>query len=387
MAGAEREVVGVRSARVGFDPDQQGGGGWSAGQVIDTAPATDDARRWQGWGTALKPAHEPIVVARKPLSGTVASNVTTWGTGALNIDACRVAGPVPLFTNRSGDAVSAYGDGLAGSARTGETGTGRWPSNVVLSHSPWCEVCECGARGPHEPGDYCYDTQLDCVPGCPVAELDKQSGVSISTDRPRRNTAEAHNRTSSMGQSSGDWTTSGHADSGGASRFFPVFRYEAKAPTSERPRIGGGSAIAANLCAKCGRQDLSGSRCQCPEPEWIPRNGGDVTGHPTVKPLNLLRWLVRLVCPPGGTVLDPFAGSGTTAEACVLEWFHCIAIERDETYLPLIRQRITKPLQPGLPGVTEDPAAPVRPVARPKPARVEPAEPPAEQPDLFTLSE
>jgi site-specific DNA-methyltransferase (adenine-specific) len=99
-------------------------------------------------------------------------------------------------------------------------------------------------------------------------------------------------------------------DHGGPSRYFPTFRYEAKAPTTERPRAG----------------DIA---------------------HPTVKPLDLMRWLVRLVTPPGGTVLEPFAGSGTTAEACILEGLKCIAIEREADYLPLIVQRISKPLQVG----------------------------------------
>jgi DNA modification methylase len=101
------------------------------------------------------------------------------------------------------------------------------------------------------------------------------------------------------------------ADACGDTTEFPTFRYEAKAPTNERPRHG----------------DIA---------------------HPTVKPLDLMRWLVRLVTPPGGTVLEPFAGSGTTAEACILEGFKCIAIEREADYLPLIVQRISKPLQVGL---------------------------------------
>lgn len=115
------------------------------------------------------------------------------------------------------------------------------------------------------------------------------------------------------GAASGDgWgmtaTGSEYDDQGGASRFFPVFRYAAKAGSDERPRING-------------------------------------TAHPTVKPLDLMRWLVRLVTPPGGTVLDPFAGSGTTAEACVIEGFHCITIEREADYLPLIVSRLTKPIE------------------------------------------
>src|SRR5690606_37350662 len=148
---------------------------------------------------------------------------------------------------------------------------GRWPTNVVLD-----------------------DTQ--------AAELDKQSGMTASREgKPR------------AGANGDGWgmtaTGAENSDTGGASRFFPTFRYEAKAPTKERPRVDG-------------------------------------VAHPTVKPLDLMRWLVRLVTPPGGTVLEPFAGSGTTAEACVIEDFRCIAIEREATYLPLIVDRLSKPIQP-----------------------------------------
>jgi site-specific DNA-methyltransferase (adenine-specific) len=100
----------------------------------------------------------------------------------------------------------------------------------------------------------------------------------------------------------------GHNDTGGASRFFPTFYYTAKASSAERP-------------------DADGTR------------------HPTVKPLDLMRWLVRLVTPPGGVVLEPFAGSGTTAEACVIEGFRCIAVEREADYLPLIVARLSKPIE------------------------------------------
>jgi DNA modification methylase len=234
---------------------------------------------WQGWGTALKPAFEPIVVARKPLVGTVAANVLEHGTGALHIDACRTpagqdyadkcASVVGLDSNRNGDAYGEWNGVREDSAHP----AGRWPTNVVLD-----------------------DTQ--------AADLDRQTGTSRSRiGKPR-------------GAAAGDgWgmtaTGAEYDDEGGASRFFPVFRYEAKAPTSERPRDG-------------------------------------EVAHPTVKPLDLMRWLVRLVTPPGGTVLEPFAGSGTTAEACVIEGFKCVAVEREPDYLPLIVQRLEKPIQLGL---------------------------------------
>lgn len=299
-AGAEREVVGRKTNPDGTARRDEGPGtregGWSrpwhsdvdaiADRASLTAPATEDAARWQGWGTALKPAFEPIVVARKPLAGTVAANVLEHGTGALNIDDCRIAtsddDKATINAKHAGMDIDTYerppGASLnlsvspmpmqAASAHE----LGRWPTNVVFDASQ-------------------------------AAELDQQTGITRSrVGSPR-------------GAASGDgWgmtaTGAEYDDQGGASRFFPVFRYEAKAPTAERPRAG-------------------------------------EVAHPTVKPLDLMRWLVRLVTPPGGTVLDPFAGSGTTAEACVLEYKQCIAIEREADYLPLIVQRITKPIQLG----------------------------------------
>jgi site-specific DNA-methyltransferase (adenine-specific) len=252
-AGATRDVIGPSARHVSGKPEQRTEGLIGSSTFAEsvgmgafvTAPATEDARTWSGWGTALKPAREPIIVARKPLAGTVAANVLEHGTGALHIDACRVEGVPPskpqprLGAKQSG---GVYGFGT-GEGRNGDmsSAAGRWPSNVVLSHAPECDEA--------------------CLPGCPVAELGEQS------------------------------------------KFFPVFRYQAKAPTRERPKVDG-------------------------------------VAHPTVKPLELMRWLVRLVTPPGGLVLDPFAGSGTTVQACEAEGFRCIAIEREAQYLPLIQARM-----------------------------------------------
>ncbi len=371
-AGVERRVVGPKTSPDGTPvtdrrPRNADREGWDRpwkndperylAQQMVTAPATDAARQWQGWGTALKPASEPIVVARKPLAGTVAQNVQRYGTGALNVDGCRVAatGRRHIEADYKATENSAYegrmdGSLMGGSRAAGTTDQGRWPANVVLSHA----ATEDGA-------DACAD---GCVPGCPVAELDRQSG---SRDAHGANTGpvargrsagfQGINGTTNEGASSAPDT---YGDTGGASRFFPTFRYQAKASSAERvsyvkegasKTILGGPMTA--RCRLCGKQphNVGNSSCRCPEPDFQaePRDVNRIA-HPTVKPLELMRWLVRLVTPPGGTVLEPFAGSGTTAEAAMREGFRCIAIEREADYLPLIEARLSRrvPLAPNV---------------------------------------
>ena len=246
-----------------------------------TAPATEEARRWQGWGTAIKPAWEPIVVARKPLAGTVAGNVQAHGTGALNIAGCRVEGTYDPAGRKAQD--HRGGKYVSGPAKRVNDELqechphGRWPTNVVLDEDA-------------------------------AAELDRQSGLIVD-----RNGGRGGWRNDYVGgNTEADRDTPTYRGEGGASRFFPTFRYEPKATAAERPRVNG-------------------------------------TAHPTVKPLDLMRWLVRLVTPPGGLILDPFAGSGTTGEAATLEGFRAVLIEREADYLPLIRARLSKPLQTVLP--------------------------------------
>lgn len=273
-AGATREVIGVKPSNrpnvVGRGPGGSMGGG-NYTERLETAPATDAARQWQGWGTALKPAFEPIVVARKPLAGTVAGNVLAHGTGALNIDASRTGSGGQLKWEKPRD-MGYHGGTDSGPVAATENSQGRWPANVVLD------------------GD-----QAD--------ELDRQSGT-LKSGRLDRSRIQASNGI--YGAAPTERTGTYEPSEGGASRFFPTFRYEEKAPASERPRVGG-------------------------------------VAHPTVKPLDLMRWLVRLVTPPGGTVLEPFAGSGTTLQAAALENRHAIGIEREADYLPLIVQRLSRP--------------------------------------------
>jgi len=482
-------------------------------------PATPDAERWQGWGTALKPSLEPVVVARKPLVGTVAANVLEHGTGALNIDGCRIGlgnEAPPSGSGRSILRTSMAGGVMHGNGAPIETNpSGRWPANVVLdeSHEPVLrlrynlptevertiresfgastdhlpavrdtrdgaaeqgqasevllpqvpgaldvgepdgrarpevgqaahagdsgadlgdqegqpshgregrelegralpqsgvrlrEVVDApaeragdlradgdpqrrdlhtgapasrgaatragadlrGDRAPRErtqggqpagepgtprveqlapdearrgrrrdvpaatgerttPGSPLEVLRRECPPGWwrhfdvighrregQAAALDEQSGELSSGKGPirtREMTSKGY-KGGGLGQRKAEdhdfngELSPNYGDSGGASRFF----YVAKADATERPRVNG-------------------------------------TAHPTVKPLSLMRWLVRLVTPPGGTVLEPFAGSGTTVEACIVEGFDCIAIEKGDEYLPLIMQRIHRRRDP-----------------------------------------
>ena len=252
--------------------------------------STGDSR-FEGWGTALKPAVEPIILARKPLESTVARNVLAHGVGGLNIDGCRVKALDSQLADKYASVrnAAARNNAVYGvDTRPRSEGNiqphsdGRFPANVILSHAEACDESE-------------------CEQGCPVAELDQQSGVTRST---------AHSRgcgkgaTGTYGEYGDDLpAVRGPEDSGGASRFFPTFRYQAKAPKRERPKVDGVS-------------------------------------HPTVKPVALMRWLVRLITPPGGTVLDPFAGSGTTGQAAHAEGLRAVLVERDPDYVKLAAARL-----------------------------------------------
>lgn len=302
-AWAQREIIG-QGHRVRHESDVMLAP-VSAGAYDLTAPATDAARRWDGWNTQLKPAHEPIIMARKSTGyDTTVANVLRHGTGALNIDGCRTNNPGPhaqrgrrTFAGFSEDR-QVYGDGL-NSQKSPENPAGRWPTNVVFTHAallgPGGEII----------GDACID---GCVPGCPVAELDRQSGTGPSNARVSKGAGPG----TGYGEGWGRRSQQSHGGAGGASRFFPVFRYEAKAPASERPRLPDGTA------------------------------------HPTVKPAALMSWLVRLVTPPDGLVLDPFAGTGTTLQAALAEGMRAIGIEQHQPYCDLTVARLSQPIALGL---------------------------------------
>ena len=222
---------------------------------------------WEGWGTALKPAQEPICVARKPLIGTVAENLAAWGTGALNIDACRVETGERIVATRNvalgSSSGGVYGPAVVSGVYQQKDG-GRWPANVIHDGS---------------------DEVLGAFPAAP-------GQIADASTKPGSKTQHVFGAMACEGEASAER----RADSGSAARFF--------------------------YCAKAGKGDRAGSK------------------HPTVKPIKLMRYLCRLVTPPGGTVLDPFAGSGTTLQAAIEEGFSAIGIEREAEYLADINRRL-----------------------------------------------
>jgi DNA modification methylase len=317
---AERDVVGQRTTGIGT------GGGTVAimgdGSRDITAPATDAARQWKGWGTALKPAHEPICVARKPLIGTVAANVLVHGTGGLNIDGCRVPTDDALGGGaqksvavdgkgegwqrpwmHDADAVAAHAERVNANVARAET-LGRWPANLIHDGS---------------------DEVLAAFPDS------NGSGAARMLKRGAR-----------------DGEGWGMADEPGALR-----------------DAGTGSAARFFYCAKTSKGDRNAGTEQLPQKQggMVSNTSGQhmtrrdegyqapLTGnnHPTVKPTDLMAYLVRLVTPPGGLVLDPFMGSGSTGKACMREGFKFVGIDMTPEYVEISSARIAaelvKPLQ------------------------------------------
>jgi DNA modification methylase len=309
---AEREVVGQKElidttkARAGFSgpahsPDYDG----SRRIVNITAPATPEAQQWAGWGTALKPAWEPIIVARKPLCGTVAENVLTHGTGGINVDGCRVG--TDGATKRSHQ--EPYGEGGRGDQggtqnwRTGHAieplSLGRWPANVIHDGS---------------------DEVVGLFPG------------NVKGGTWNRTTGARH--FNNDGEPTEYQTSGSDASTGSAARFF----YCPKASKADRDE--GCEGLPQTIKQSVAHGDKRhGTLPYTNEPrEMKPRPRGN--HHPTVKPTALMRYLCRLVTPPGGVVLDPFTGSGSTGKAAVLEGFRFIGIEREAEYVEIAKARI-----------------------------------------------
>lgn len=294
MFGVNREVVGKRTgpnmSRPSSSENIDGGHAFKE-EYNMTTPATDAAKQWSGWNTALKPALEPVVMARKPFTGSVARNTLDHGCGGINVDGCRVGTTgtdVEKFVatkTSAGSGVYGFNKGEAGEQTMSGDFTKtqkdrRWPANLVLSHHP-----ECVAVG---------------------NTIEKSASQSTFTSSGGVKSTFGLSETTVKNREGQTWP--GHPDRevdmykchmdcpvgmlGDAARFF----YTAKADYSDRP------------------------------------HGKDSTVHPTVKPLDLMRYLVRLVCPRGGTVLDPFMGSGSTGCAAIEEGMSFVGIEQSVEY-------------------------------------------------------
>lgn len=316
-----------------------------------TVPTTE-AARWDGYATSMKPAWEPILVFRKPLFGNVVENVLKYGTGALNIDACRVGTSEKLERKLGKTTTSPSGWTSSNRSEIAGKDGGRWPANLTLTHAEGCRVVgtatvkgdprEGGegtrpggfaavgaAKGSDKPcGKLHGNAEVDvyeCAPGCPVAELDRQSGERVSGSR-------AAGVRKGMGYhgAAGDGGPAIEGSAGGASRFF----YTAKASGRER---------------SSGLDDLYWRRekdvhVRVAREEWEalpPEQRAQGNIHSTIKPLALMQWLVRLVGgQPGSIILDPFAGSGTTLIAALLEGFKTVGIEQSPEYVEIARRRV-----------------------------------------------
>lgn len=511
-AGATREVVGTAvygDGHVQNSAESNHGSDPERDLRAVTAPATPDAEKWQGWGTALKPAHEPIVVARKPLAGTVAANVLAHGTGALNIDGCRVGFASEADERESKDknrhdfgtapgGNEVYGD-YSMVERVNYDPPGRWPANVVLDgrevplvrlrdnvpaeteraireffdastdhlppvqdhgHGPavaegpsavllpevlrpmdgrqsdgragatsrqrshagvagedagvearhenrpgvvelegrpaplaGLHVRQCGDAEPGGAGEAGVDDLKRCNPGTPAGDgAGTGSALAVDgagTSRQRRQDGQSAGEPGTArsgdaqpraraGSSRASTVAAGEPRPAGAPlevllcyvpdgwrHYFHLTGRHAESQAAKLDRQSGERPAGAIPARRAGigyggsaqgtdgeRIDLGGGGASrffyVPKAPTSERPRDGQVAHPTVKPLDLMRWLVRLVTPPGGVVLDPFLGSGTTAEACVIEGFRCVGIEREPDYHALIRARLTKPIAPVL---------------------------------------
>jgi DNA modification methylase len=278
MTGVEREIIGIENVSIG----------------IETKPSTSEAKQWDGWGSSLKPASEHWILCRKPVEGTIAANVLTHGVGGINIDACRVEYASDYDKQHQEDIARGqenatngrmFGSTVIESKPSSLVMKGRWPANLVLSHSVDCRESE-------------------CADGCAIAVLNEQAGIRTSGVKLPHHKCLSTKTKNSFGERE-RLPESFPGSSGSASRFFPNFHYYPKA--SQRDRT----------CNKT-----------------VENN------HPTVKNRDLMRWLVKLITPPEGIVLDMFGGSGSTAIACIEEGFNYLLLEQETEFVAIAQARI-----------------------------------------------
>jgi site-specific DNA-methyltransferase (adenine-specific) len=305
-AGAERERVPYKGGIASGSGNYGGGGQIHLGTKDGCIPVTAEAEVWDGWGTALKPAHEPIVLARKPLDRTVANNVLKHGVGGINIDGCRVGDqvrPVMVRTETIVAASSMSGVSTGATSSGDMTSLGRFPANFIHDGS---------------------DEVLELFP-------DTKGGTW--------NTTKGARHFNNDGEPTGYATSKSDSSTGSAARFF----YCAKA--SKKDRNEGLDQFEEKQTFGGGARPPD----QYSEDEKYLKNAATAYGaikapnknhHPTVKPTDLMRYLCRLITPPNGTVLDPFTGSGSTGKAATLEGFNFIGIEQSAEYIEIAKARI-----------------------------------------------
>jgi site-specific DNA-methyltransferase (adenine-specific) len=369
-AGAKRRVVGSRKKLQSYGTNADGivnevyGGGPDKEGVQEiTAPATKAAKQWDGWFyglQALKPAIEPICMAQKPYEGKPVDSILKWGCGALNINSCKVEIPDEDFKGKGGGGIHPrtnkqrvpYDGGYKERSEVDHS-TGRWPANLILSHHPECvKVGVKKVKGTHAYG--------------PKGSANKSSSKSV-----RENEVYGKDNTSRF--------ITGHVDSKGLETVedwechpdCPIGMFPKTKPSKAGPRGGtnpnpmdwgndrsdgqivkghtdsGGSAARFFYCAKASKRDRNEGLERFEEKEAKSTNWSGErkepmkkNSHPTVKPTDLMKYLCRLITPPGGIILDPFMGSGSTGKACMLEGFRFMGIEIDYEYFKIARERI-----------------------------------------------
>ena len=322
FTSVEREIVGTKQSGC-FSDEERHTIGASETQTVDiTIPKSNSARQWDGWGTQLKPAHEPIVMARKPIKNTVMDNVQEYGTGAINIDACRVGSEIfDTSQNRRNTQNGQIYDGGWAGKEGGELVQGRFPANVIM---------------------------------------DDEAGKILDEQAPKVGNLFSGKRTKSSTTGSGhslvkakhEGEDNGVFDGlGGASRFFYCPKVSGKERNIGCEDIKDQQHLAADgtplkghglnrVCATCNAPQLKPELCLCKEKSWIsPQKTGN--NHPTVKPIELMKYLIKLVTPPNGHILDPFNGSGSTGCAAVELGFDYTGIELDPNYVEIANKRIS----------------------------------------------
>jgi DNA modification methylase len=323
MAGAEREVVGKYCPPDGKERPNSvrttGGVYGEHGGPYETpltAPATEAVKQWDGWGTALKPALEPITLARKPLDGTVAANVLKWHTGGINVDGCRVEAPEapdePRICNNAGSRhVGILNGGKLSSVEprtTSASNQGRWPANLI-----------------HDGSDEVVALFPDTWKSTGGRTVKRSGGGNVGSGK----------------ASEASWTNDdpGYGDSGSAARFF----YAAKCSKSDRNE--GCKNLEARKSGMSNGAQLHGEGYEKGQGIGLNRVVSRENFHPTVKPTSLMQYLCRLITPPGGTILDPFMGSGSTGKAAVKEGFSFVGIEMSPDYFTIAQARIQSAIE------------------------------------------